>query len=103
MRYTFFAFFLTLSWSVVAQSSNPVPLKISVRPAPLSISGPTVICEGGEAILKVEGDFESFSWNTGGNDRFLKVKEAGVYEVTVKTKGGCSLTSSVVVRTRPCS
>ena len=73
------------------------------RPAPLTISGPTLICKGSETILKVEGDFESFLWNTGGTERFIKVKEEGQYEVTVKTKGGCTLTNSVNVRVKPCS
>lgn len=104
MKKVIFCLFMTASsWSLCAQSSTTVPVKIPARPSPLTISGLTLICEGGETVLKVEGDFESFSWNTGGTDRFLRVREAGIYEVTVKTKGGCSLTSSVVVRTRPCS
>jgi hypothetical protein len=31
------------------------------------------------------------------------VKEEGIYEVTVKTKGGCTITSSVNVQIRPCT
>lgn len=68
-----------------------------------SISGPTTICKGGETILKAEGDYERFEWNNGATDRFIKVREEGVYEVTVITKGGCRLTSSVVVRVIPCT
>ena len=72
-------------------------------PAGVNISGPTTICKGGETILKAEGDFESFEWNTGVMDRFLRVKEEGTYEVTVTTKGGCRLTTSVTVRMIPCT
>ncbi|MDX1911810.1 MAG: hypothetical protein SFV22_10015 [Saprospiraceae bacterium] len=72
-------------------------------PAGVHISGPTTICKGGETILKAEGDYESFLWNTGANERFLRVREEGTYEVTVTTKGGCKLTTSVTVRVIPCT
>jgi hypothetical protein len=79
--------------------------EITVQPAPkgLHISGPTLICKGSETILKAEGEYESFLWNTGSTDRFLRVREAGVYEVTAKTKGGCTLTTSIRVEVKPCS
>lgn len=74
-----------------------------IRAAPgLVISGVSTICKGGETTLKVEGEYESFLWNTGCTDRFLHIKEAGVYEVTVRTKGGCSITGSVNVEVVSC-
>jgi hypothetical protein len=66
------------------------------------ISGANIICKGNETILKVEGDYESFEWNTGTTGRLLHVKEAGIYEVTVRTKGGCSLTGAVNVQVVSC-
>ena len=53
-------------------------------------------------MLKAEGEYESFQWNNGSTDRFIKVKEEGIYEVTAKTKGGCTYTSSVSVQVKPC-
>jgi hypothetical protein len=73
------------------------------RPGGANISGPTTFCQGSETILKAEGDYESFEWNTGATDRFLRVREEGIYEVTVTTKGGCRLTTSVTVRAVPCT
>ncbi len=67
------------------------------------ISGVTLICKGSETLLKVEGDYESFEWNTGSTERIIRVKEAGQYEVKVRTKGGCQFTSSVNVEVRPCT
>jgi hypothetical protein len=95
-----------LGW-VAAQDTTPVgpplPLPYSpTRTSPVSISGNTEICKGGETTLKVEGDFESFEWNDGSKDRYLRVNNEGTYEVTVKTKGGCTYTSSINVRHRPC-
>ncbi len=69
----------------------------------VEISGPTEICEGSETALKVDGEYESYNWSTGEVGRTIRVSKPGVYEVTVKTKGGCSLTTSVNVRIRPCS
>ena len=69
----------------------------------VEISGPTEICEGSETALKVDGEYESYNWSTGEVGRTIKVSKPGVYEVTVKTKGGCSLTTSVNVRIRPCT
>lgn len=69
----------------------------------VNISGPTTVCKGGETILKAEGDYESFEWNTGVKDRFLHVREEGTYEVTAITKGGCRFTTSVTVRMIPCT
>ncbi len=96
----------TLAWvfaltgtSIALQAQTVLP---APRPAGLTISGPTLICKGSETILKAEGEYESFQWNNGSTDRFLKVREEGIYEVTAKTKGGCTYTSSVSVQVKPC-
>ena len=96
--------------SIQAQDSPvlpPPPPAASIiieRASPLSISGILEICKGSETILKAEGEFESFTWDKDGvKGRYLKVKEEGQYEVTAKTKGGCTYTTSVTVRARPCS
>ena len=84
--------------------TSPKPKGITITgPAGVNISGPTTICKGGETILKAEGDYESFEWSNGVQDRFLRVREEGTYEVTVTTKGGCRLTTSVTVRMIPCT
>lgn len=98
---------LALSAQTNPPPSEQEPVKpkgITVSgPAGVNISGPTTICKGGETILKAEGDYESFEWNTGVQDRFLRVREEGTYEVTVTTKGGCKFTTSVTVRMIPCT
>lgn len=81
-------------------ASTPI---IITQTSPLSISGNTELCPGTETILKAEGNFVSFIWDKGNvKGRYLKVKEPGVYEVTAKTKGGCTFTTKVTVRFRPC-
>lgn len=112
-RLLLFSVFSLLTFGLQAQSETPEPAPEPSQPKPrgitvsgpagVNISGPTTICKGGETILKAEGDYESFEWNTGVLDRFLRVREEGTYEVTVTTKGGCRLTTSVTVRMIPCT
>ena len=81
----------------------PVPLESTYNPIGLKISGNLEICKGAETILKAEGNFESYTWSKGATSgQYLKVSEEGVYEVTARTKGGCTYTASVTVRFRPC-
>lgn len=107
-----FSFILLSSFLGVlsAQTTPPLDAKPELSasftvsgPAGVHISGPTTICKGGETILKAEGDYESFEWNTGAKDRFIRVQEEGNYEVTVTTKGGCRYTTSVNVQVIPCT
>jgi hypothetical protein len=112
MRHAFVLVLFLVSFALQAQTETPPPT-LEPAPAPkgitiakspgVNISGPTTICKGGETILKAEGDYESFEWNTGVQDRFLRVREEGTYEVTVVTKGGCRFTTSVTVRMIPCT
>lgn len=108
-------YLLTIAVSIVmvvalAAQATPTTAKpaqddqsFTIKAAPgLIISGVSTICKGGESTLKVEGEYESFLWNNGSTDRFLRIKEAGVYEVTVRTKGGCSITGSVNVEVVSC-
>ena len=89
--------------SLTLRAQTTVPIIVTAPRTPvLNISGPTLICKGSETILKAEGEYESFQWNNGSTDRFIKVREEGIYEVTAKTKGGCTYTSSVSVQVKPC-
>jgi len=110
-RFSLIFVFSAISFVLRAQTEPPNPEQTQPKPkgitisgsAGVNISGPTTVCKGGETILKAEGDYESFEWNTGVKDRFLRVREEGTYEVTVTTKGGCRLTTSVTVRMIPCT
>jgi hypothetical protein len=107
--FTCIVFALCSLWggTVLVAQDSPAPTGIPVvieKPSLLSISGVLEICKGSETILKAEGNFESFQWEKEGvSGRILRVKEEGLYEVTAKTKAGCTFTASVNVRVRPCS
>lgn len=103
-------FLLAFTFAVPAVSSAQQEVQTTDAPAPpvkhfsgVEVSGATEICEGSETALKVDGEFESYTWSTGEVGRTIRVNKPGMYEVTVKTKGGCSLTTSVIVRVRICT
>ena len=103
-------FLFTLLFAIPAMSAaqqievqNAETLIPAKRFSGVEVSGATEICEGSETALKVEGEYESYLWSTGEFGRTITVQKAGVYEVTVKTKGGCTLTTSVNVRVKPCT
>lgn len=98
---------LSCSFVALAQQAPAQPEEIRIpifyRSAGVDVLGDREICEGSETTLEVDGEYESYSWNTGSTERSIKVKEAGIYEVTVKTKGGCTFTTGVNVRMKPCT
>ena len=68
---------------------------VTVKPAPsqVSISGDHVICFGSTAELVAHADVEgTFTWSNGMTGDTVHVP-AGVYNVTVTTPEGCSMTS----------
>jgi len=100
----FFAFILPAASSAQETPTNAEETPISVyRPSGIEVKGATEFCEGGATTLWIDGDYKSFSWSNGSSERSVIVEKPGVYEVTVVTKGGCSFTTSVNVRTRPCT
>jgi hypothetical protein len=97
---------LTHYGRVLGQDLPPEPARETSEPpkrfAGVDVSGDTEICEGAETTLRVEGEYQSYQWSNGSTERSITVKKAGIYEVTVTTKGGCSFTTGVNVRTKPC-
>ncbi len=63
---------------------------ISLVPNPTpSISGPSVICSGNNAILDAGAGYSSYQWSTGGATRQITVNSGGTYRVTVTNPQGC--------------
>jgi hypothetical protein len=100
----FFARMCCFSINLSAQGPVVAPSTPAPRPRAVEvvITGNLEFCKGGETVLKAEGDFESFEWKDGSTGRYLRVKEEGVYEVSAKTKGGCTYVGSVNVRSKVC-
>ena len=99
-------FFFALPLDLLAQQvpARPEETQVAVkRFTGVDVLGDREICEGSQTTLQVDGEYESYSWSTGSTERSITVKKAGIYEVTVKTKGGCTFTTGVNVRTKPCT
>jgi len=70
---------------------NPIP----------ELGKDTTICEK-DSIYLDAGPFTSFKWSTGATTRIIKVKKAGLYEVTVKDNNGCDGIDDKSVKTKFC-
>ena len=69
----------------------------------ISFNGSLIFCEG-ESIVLDAGDYESYLWSTGYNQRYLTVSQGGQYSVLVETTTGLMVPSdtiNVVVLNQP--
>lgn len=97
---------LACPFSSLAQQAPEPPNGVQTtvkRFSGVDVLGDREICEGSETVLEVDGEYESYQWNTGSTERSIRVKKPGIYEVTVTTKGGCTFTTGVNVRMKPCT
>lgn len=49
----------------------------------LELGQDTVLCKGNELILKPNGKFEEYDWNTGLKDSLIRINQAGLYWLQV--------------------
>ncbi len=79
-------------------SINELPESITIKSEPqFNIEGGTLLCVGETLTLSVDGEFNSYLWNTGENTSFIEINAAGEYNVSVTENNGCSGTRSIVV------
>lgn len=79
------------SFNVGVAYSDPVPV----------IDGPSTVCEGGEIVLSVNGNYTAILWSTGATDFAIAVQTPGTYSVTVTNEGGCTGSASVLIDQYP--
>jgi len=53
------------------------------------ISGPSVLCEGDSAELRINGSFSNYEWSDGSTTDAIVVRQEGNYSVTVTDVQGC--------------
>ncbi|MFZ4426701.1 MAG: gliding motility-associated C-terminal domain-containing protein [Saprospiraceae bacterium] len=64
---------------------------ITVFPNPRPIiTAPSKICQGTQAILRVEPQFAKYTWDSGDSTATIQKSSAGTYAVTVTDTNGCS-------------
>jgi len=64
-----------------------------------TITGNTMLCEGGKTTLSVSGDFSAYLWNGQWGQSDLTVKQPGVYTVLAYDKTGCAAADTAAVKT----
>jgi len=63
--------------------------------SPLLIAENTILCDGDSTLIDA-GEFQSYTWNNGFQERYLTVTESGNYYVNVVNQQGIHLTSDTV-------
>ena len=78
---------------VSAEASDPVAVTVTKAPSTVTITGNNVLCENDSTVLTAHSDVTgTFTWNDGTTGA-TKTVTAGIYNVTMTTAEGCSMTS----------
>jgi hypothetical protein len=84
-------------------TSEPVRVRVHELPEPrIAALGPLTFCEGDSVVLDAGKGYAAYRWSTGATGRYLGVRQAGTYSVTVRGEGGCEAEATpVTAYTRP--
>ena len=84
-------------------TSEPVRVRVFERPQPrITALGPLTFCEGDSVVLDAGKGYAAYRWTDGSTGRYLRVRDAGSYGVTVTGEGGCTADAAAVTAvTRP--
>ena len=92
-NYTFAAKAISVEGCVSAEASAPVTVRVTPAPTTVTITGINVLCQNDSTVLTAHSDVPGiFTWNDGTIGATNVVTE-GVYNVTITTAQGCSMTS----------
>lgn len=96
---------LTVTYSGVAgcsSTSAPASLNITAATAPTITADPTTICPGESSTLTVSGGtFTSITWSHGPTGSTAAATQPGDYTVTANDAGGCLLTKTITLPSKP--
>ncbi len=73
---------------------NPRPAPVITPNRPIARSGSVEFCQGDSVRLDAGPGFIAYNWSTGETARFITVRAAGDYTVTVTDANGCTGTST---------
>jgi hypothetical protein len=86
-------------------TSTAVSVNVKQNPRPVVTAlGSTEFCQGDSVRLDAGEGYASYRWNTGSRQRFITVKTAGNFYVTVTNADGCTAISpsvNVTVHAKP--
>ena len=63
-----------------------------------SITGNSMLCDGGKTTLSVSGDYSTYLWNGQWGQASLTVDKPGAYSVLAYDKSGCAAADTVMVK-----
>ncbi|MEO0625408.1 MAG: T9SS type B sorting domain-containing protein [Bacteroidota bacterium] len=79
------------TFSTINGCDSTITYEISLSfPESLEIEGPNEVCAGETATLFASGQFSSYAWADGPNQRQIEVDRSGIYRLTVTNSQGCT-------------
>jgi len=92
-NYTFAAKAISVEGCISAEASAPVTVTVNPAPSTVTISGHNILCLNDSTTLHAYSDVPgTFTWSNGTVGESTVVT-AGVYNVTIETAEGCTMTS----------
>ena len=92
-NYTFAAKAISVEGCISAEASAPVTVTVNPAPSTVTISGHNILCLNDSTTLHAYSDVPgTFTWSNGTVGE-TTVVTAGVYNVTIETAEGCTMTS----------
>ena len=92
-NYTFAAKAISVEGCISADASAPVTVTVNPAPSTVTISGHNILCLNDSTTLHAYSDVPgTFTWSNG-TVGATTVVTAGVYNVTIETAEGCTMTS----------
>ncbi len=78
--------------------TETVPISITISsPAPPTITGTPIICDGDPATLDGGAGYSTYEWSTGATTQTISVTDVGIYSLTITEGGSCIAESSINV------
>ncbi|WP_340152403.1 FG-GAP-like repeat-containing protein [uncultured Marivirga sp.] len=92
---------LEVSYDGFTSCSSQFSQQITVNAALNAVinTSATSICEGDEAVLSVDGNFQSYQWDTGATTPTISVNAGGTYSVNVTDQNGCEGSANISIGT----
>ena len=72
-------------------------LRVTSVAASINLGNDTTICNHDSVLLQVNGSFAGIIWQDGSTGTAYTVTQSGVYDVTVTTATGCTVTDNITV------
>jgi hypothetical protein len=93
-----------VEYDTLTECSGLTEIEITIRPKPeveIKALGDMKFCEGDSVVLDAGNNYCRYLWNTGDTNRYITVKQSGIFTVTVFNEFDCSNIDSIQITVLP--